>query len=87
MSEREKPEECDCCGFETEDLTFYEGLDTKIAGGGRTVKDDFWFCGLCASTPASTRYRYCDEADALKTMCYVGNTILAALALQDESHE
>lgn len=81
MSDKpENPGECDCCGFETKKLRFFEGLDTYSGGGGKLVKDDFWFCDLCCSTHASTSHRYLyEDARQQKTTCYVGNVLLAAI--------
>jgi hypothetical protein len=80
----EKPDQCQCCGFSTSALTAYPDMTTTtLAGGGSTVRDDFWYCELCASTMASTFSRYPGQApsntEVLKTVCYVGNTILATL--------
>lgn len=40
-----------------------------------------WLCRLCASTLAGNAYDYPEQyqgqAAVLKTICYVGNTILA----------
>lgn len=82
---KENPGECECCGFPTQDLTLYENQLTTIAGGGRgqTRRDDFWYCELCASTMASTYHRYPDQtpsgSDVLRSVCRVGNIILATL--------
>jgi hypothetical protein len=77
---RENPGECECCGFETKKLTLFKDLDTMIAGGGRLRKANFWFCDLCAGSHASNSYRYLYEDDRVqKTICYVGNAVLAAL--------
>jgi hypothetical protein len=82
MSKRENPGECDCCGFVTNDLQLFADQDTTLAGGGKTRKDDFWFCDLCCSTMASTSHRYpghyADHA-SMRTTCYVGNVLLDAL--------
>lgn len=72
----EQPDECECCGFETKALKKFN-LDTMIAGGGRLRKDDFWFCELCASTPASNSYTYLyEDRRVVQTICYVGNVLL-----------
>jgi hypothetical protein len=80
---RENPGECDCCGFVTKKLQKFADQDTTIAGGGKTRKDDFWYCDLCCSTPASTYSRYpgqqASNTVVLQTICYVGNEILKAL--------
>lgn len=68
MSET-KPEECECCGFETTELTAYS----------RTFKgvEVDWVCTLCASTMASRSLEHTlPEANTLKAICYVGNAII-----------
>lgn len=69
----EQPNECDCCGFETEDLADYgwHGSGSK------------WCCNLCASTMASRAHEYPEQfrgqEHVLKAICYVGNEILKAI--------
>jgi hypothetical protein len=80
MSRDENPGECECCGFETKKLTLFKNHDTMIAGGGRLVKADFWYCELCAGSHASVSHAYLyEDAGVQKTICYVGNVILAAI--------
>ena len=83
MSEKlENPGECECCGYATKKLRYFEKLPTTIAGGGRVREGDFWYCELCCSTPASNADRYPGQyadTDAMKTICYVGNVLLAAI--------
>lgn len=80
---REKPEECDSCGFVTTELQLFADQDTTIGGGGKTIKADFWFCDLCCSTATSAYDRYPDQTPSntqmMKTICYVGNVVLAEL--------
>lgn len=80
----DKPEQCFCCGFETDKLTLYANIETTLAGGGKTRRDDFWYCDLCAQTAASNLSRYPavtpSASEVLRTICYVGNAILAAIA-------
>jgi len=62
-----KPEECTCCQFKTDNLTFYE-----LQNG------QYWFCELCSSTMAGT---HCDialghDVNLYRTICYVGNVII-----------
>lgn len=82
-NQRAKPEECDCCGFVTNELSLFKDQDTTIAGGGKTRIADFWYCDLCCCTPTSMYNRYPGQSpsntDILKTVCYVGNEILKAL--------
>jgi len=73
--EPEKPECCQCCQFETEALTHYTQRPPFAFS--------YWWCDLCAGSMASTMQRYPSyehEARAVAgVVCYVGNTILAAL--------
>lgn len=80
----EKLEKCDCCGYETTALEFYDppgfvGQNSKILW-----PKGKWLCWLCAATPASTHADYMmlydgEHVDTLRTICYVGNVILAAI--------
>lgn len=79
----EKPEECNCCGSSDVVLSKYI-VDTTIGGGGKTRHDvEFWFCGLCAGTQASSIYRYpnmqATNTEVLQALCYIGNLILKKL--------
>lgn len=78
----ENPGECQCCGFETKKLRLFR-LPTTIAGGGQVRRNvPFWFCALCASTPASNAHCYpgqYPDAGIMRTVCYVGNALLQAL--------
>lgn len=76
------PGECDCCGFATAKIEHFQGLDTTIGGGGRTIKSDFWYCDLCAGTITSSASRYPGRyanADILRALCFIGNEIIAAI--------
>jgi len=81
MSE-EKPDECECCGFKTEAITAYRTNRNFPKG----PCPDKWLCNLCASTMAGTAHEYPEQyfegraGEVLKTICFVGNTILAAIA-------
>lgn len=82
MTKPENPGECQCCGYVTKKLVYFPDLDTTIAGGGKIIRSDFWFCDLCCSTYVSTRYRYpgsSPDIDVMRTVCYVGNVLLAQL--------
>jgi hypothetical protein len=83
MSKPENPGECECCGYATTALSFFKGLDTTIAGGGKIRKSDFWYCDLCSSTPASTYSRYPSQepsnADVLLALCHIGNVLLSKI--------
>lgn len=84
MDDEENPGECTCCGYQTTALTLYKDQPTTIAGGGKLVTADFWFCELCASTPASNAHCYpgqYPDGTSMRTVCYVGNVLLQRLAL------
>lgn len=78
----EKPEECECCQFETAALSEYRPNVGSIDEGPR------WICDLCAGTMTSTFDSYPSqhgpELHVMKTICYVGNVILKALATLKE---
>jgi len=61
----EKPEECDFCGYETEDLHYAEGIAGQKEG---------WLCNLCYSTQCGNVFLYPTQYD------YESHTILKALA-------
>lgn len=72
--------ECHCCGFET---TLKEYEPNRIGTGGR--QKPVWLCDLCAGTMTSSFDEYPEQHDrdalaVMKTICYVGNAILKALA-------
>ena len=71
----ENPGECDGCHFGTQALTAYP---RRFPDNG----EQKWLCRLCESTPcgaAVTFPKQYPEANVLRTICYVGNVILAAL--------
>lgn len=76
MSDDEKPEGCDCCGFETTDLDVYPRDNPSPENKTK------WLCAFCSSTPTGVRYEYkqhladVDATDILKTVCYIGNVLL-----------
>lgn len=75
---RPKPDNCECCDFETEALKLYPQMDTTIGGGGKTVNADFWWCDLCTGTIASVAHRYpgsYPDANVLRSLCYIGNVL------------
>lgn len=77
MSEAENRGVCECCGYVTDDVAQLKKLETAHTGGS-----DFYCCSLCASTPTLNAHRYpgrYEGADVMKTVCYVGNVLLAAL--------
>lgn len=86
---RPRPEECDCCGFTTTALRAFNALDTSIGGGGETVKENFWYCELCSSTLTSSFSRFPGRQpgnmEVMKTVCLVGNKILAAIEAQHDA--
>lgn len=83
--DREQPEECEGCSFATTALKWYD--NTRYQWGvhaGRGPKGKF-LCSLCASTMAGNAVEYPEQyhdgqdSAILFAICYVGNTILAAL--------
>ncbi len=73
----ENPGECDSCGFKTEAVT--ECPDLAKA-------EPPWYCELCKSTHAGVAHQYPSQyqnADVLRTICYVGNVILAKMEGKD----
>lgn len=75
----EKPNECECCNFETKALKAY---DQRSAPGHPYPQK--WLCELCASSPAGTQFDFKQfnapgELHILQTICYVGNAIIAAI--------
>lgn len=74
----EKSDQCDSCQFETTALHRYVG-----ARGFAEKQDAAWLCTLCWSTMTGTAHAYPEQyresGVVLKTICYVGNTILAAI--------
>lgn len=78
---RPKPPECDSCHFETKRLKRYARAPLAVEKG------DKWLCVLCASTLAGNALDYPSnypDPAALRTICYVGNVILAAIAERQE---
>jgi C4-type Zn-finger protein len=74
------PEECDCCGFPTDDLTFYEA-DRIKKNRGIAAR---WLCELCACTMTGNAHGYPEQYPGqvaiLKTVCYVCNVIRRDIA-------
>lgn len=73
----EKPTVCDCCSFETTKLTAYDHEGALKRGAQK------WLCDLCAETEAGRMLDYPSQfegqAATIRTVCYVGNVILATL--------
>lgn len=75
--------ECWSCGWETLDLEAYptapRPYDISEENKGK------WLCDLCASTLTGSALDYPTHYDAptLRTICYVGNAILATLRSKD----
>lgn len=82
MSNEEKPAECDCCQFKTEQLVAYG----TTRGSPKQPCPDKWLCDLCASTMTGTAHEYPEQYaegnayEVMRTICFVGNTVLAAIA-------
>jgi hypothetical protein len=75
------PPECDSCHF----VGPVKGYETFAPGPmkGQTKH----LCALCASTLAGNALEYPDQyphRDVLRTICYVGNVLLAAI--QERNH-
>ncbi|HJZ06361.1 MAG TPA: hypothetical protein VJ327_11025 [Patescibacteria group bacterium] len=72
----EKPEECEACRFETDDLTFYDHGPGYPEGAGH------WICKVCACTMSGNAHRSpgCyKEYEVLHMLSYCTNLILDAL--------
>jgi hypothetical protein len=74
----EKPEECECCGFKTSALKEYQSLKNF------PLDEKKWQCELCAGTMTGSFSDYPKQHDpdtlcVMKTICYVGNAILAEI--------
>lgn len=82
--------ECSSCGFETEALQSYPNHRTQYDDAYTDESRRKWICALCASTAAGSALDYpthYPEGTTLKTICYVGNVILAALRRPTEHQE
>lgn len=65
MSEKENPEECGFCGYETKVLKYY---------------DDKWLCEVCAeSVPGTVIDGRGHSVDVARQISYLANKILDAL--------
>lgn len=75
----EKPAECPCCEFPTEALKLHYATDSIGKFEGRQN----WLCDLCSATMAGKTVdrpmTYEGQVETLRTVCYVGNAILAKL--------
>jgi hypothetical protein len=58
---------CDGCGFWPVGLTAY-GQGVRLS----------WLCELCAHTPTGALIHGSPDRALLRTICYVGNAVLAA---------
>lgn len=72
------PTECDSCGFETNNLHVVEPQK------GSQEKTRKHLCTLCWSTPTSTAMLFGNvrpdlSHETLRTICFVGNSIIAAI--------
>ncbi len=81
-----KPEECECCGFETAALKPYPETRYRFSREDTSQRETHkWLCLFCASTMAGSADEYPEQFSAghagtiLKTICFVGNAILARL--------
>lgn len=80
----ENPQECVACQFETTDVSDYgyarEGDHTRHHLPKERAHK--WLCLLCAATPSGNAVEYPEQypyVSTMRTICYVGNVILAAL--------
>ena len=74
MEKEEKPEDCEACNYETQELMSSRCFD-------REGKEYFlWFCDLCIHTHAATSKIYPtnhrDVTDALYAISFIGNKII-----------
>ena len=73
-NEKEKPEGCDSCGWETVELTFY-------ISHGATIPEA-WLCEVCESTFAGNAYHYprqYQNKEIMRMISYTTNMILAEI--------
>lgn len=79
--ENEKPEECDACSFETDNLNYYEHGAGYPKGAGQ------WLCEVCWQTKSGNANRaphaYHDP-DALHMIAYCTNLILSEIRKEQE---
>lgn len=81
MSEKE-PTPCESCGYETPHLKNYP-IGPPARPGSLPRDEPRWLCDLCARTMTSVAMQhpnqYRGEVEGMRTICYVGNAILAAI--------
>lgn len=70
----QKPDDCEACRFTTPNLKPHDQVNRKKR----------WLCDLCAGTMAGVAAQYPSQfpdriEEALFSVCYVGNKILAAI--------
>lgn len=74
MKKEDKPEQCEACGFDTENLQSCRMFNKQ----GEEYY--LWFCDLCINTKSAISVMYpsnsLDISDVLKTLCYLGNVII-----------
>ena len=74
--ENEKPEGCDFCGWETDDLKFY------TVPNGVGVVPEAWLCKVCRNTLAGNARHYprqYENKDIMRNISYTTNMILDAM--------
>ena len=81
-----KSEECDSCGWPTEELTEVDAY-ARTKGHGPFTPDDqkewAWLCEVCRSSYAGNAYLYprnYDDDIVLRTIAWQTNAILDAIA-------
>lgn len=73
--------ECDSCGYHKVELTFYP-WDNNPWDNEQRGTPGKRICQLCADTMTGRSLQYPNQfphADVMKTICHVGNAILAAI--------
>lgn len=77
----EESKECDCCRFPASHLNRTPfPVKVRMLPGEESV---LWCCDLCNGTMTSNRHYYREsgeDSELMKTICYVGNAIMEALA-------
>lgn len=74
-------EMCDSCGFYTTDLKEYPRGNFLCLNRETGESEKANYCKLCAGTLTGTKWDFGQPEHAvMSVVCYVGNTILKALA-------
>ncbi len=77
------PEECECCGTPAGPAIVLKSYEAHAEGLPAMKTEKVWYCELCAGTLTSNFSRYPSQQpsgfEIMRTVCYVGNAIIAAL--------